>query len=893
MKITLISKDVGYIVIAIHLYEYLFLIFFQFSKWFFTATIAIILIAIVASFTNLILDIDQKNISEFNSAFTINSSYYIDETNASDLDDILNNVQFIDSNLSDIPYALAQQSYWIKLSLHYPIAKATMSNPKQESFLQGSGNEELILMAEHSILDSFIVYELNALTAPKKLYHKLASPKEVSQNVYPYARLPLNQFGHSEYLIQVKNSGPPNIPLLLFTVPNFEQRVLLSQLVYGAFIGILIIIAIYNLVLFFAGRDKVYLLYIGYLLSAFAVLSSLTGYGYFLFSDKIMKLLNQYLIFTDFLLIIFLLLFTIYFLRYERLKHWAYKFSISFAVLITLLAFYSLSLDELMQTKLFFSLQPFFYIVALILIFNRLKRDFSWARFYFLSWVPLLIGAIIQPMVLLNQLEYSFLTSNAFLFAIMVEVTFMAFALAERIRCNEQEKLTMIAYHQSNQLPRQTNLEHKISQLLAENNQHFTVIVIKPEQFQRIDLYIDEPTRIQFFQQLNQKLSSLFRFNDAALHITEQREKLCFLENNSLAMVIDNTHNEQNITQTVNSIQHAAGEVFYIKALKLPLSAYIGLANFPEHGSSSASLISNASIAANNAELSENKWAYFAQHHSQKNHSSIQLAIDLQQAITNQGFELFHQPQIDLKTSKVCSSECLIRWHHPVLGAIPPDVFITVAEDFGLMPSLTLWVVETALVQQVLLTEHTGLNHMVSINISGKDLIHASFIDDISKIINRCDIKAEKIIFELTESISFAKSSVAIHTIEQLIDLGITISIDDFGTGYSSMSQINMLPFQELKIDREFVENVCGDNKRKVIAETTVKMAKGLGLEVVAEGINSRLDEQTLRSFGCDIGQGYYYAKPMSYDNYLAWLNNLSNGQIPASLEGEYIPAEK
>ena len=154
-------------------------------------------------------------------------------------------------------------------------------------------------------------------------------------------------------------------------------------------------------------------------------------------------------------------------------------------------------------------------------------------------------------------------------------------------------------------------------------------------------------------------------------------------------------------------------------------------------------------------------------------------------------------------------------------------------------------------------------------------------------------IKAEKIIFELTESISFVQNGNAIQTIEKLIELGITISIDDFGTGYSSMSQISHLPFQELKIDREFVENVCSDNKRKVIAETAVKMAKGLGLEVVAEGINSALDEETLRSFGCDIGQGYYYAKPMSYNNYLLWLKNLSNGQIPASLEGEFIPANK
>lgn len=853
-----------------------------------------LLVGIVISFSLVIHDIDKKNITISNSNITTTSSYYIDKTNAITLDKILKDTNFTHSDLNKIPYQLSKQSYWIKLSLHYPMG--TLANPAYENLqseIKHINDEQVILMADHSRLDSFIIYELNALTPPIEIYNKQLVLGDVNQQIAPYARLPLNKFGHSEYLIQLKNSGPPNIPLLLFKAQDFEQRQMLSQLVYGAFIGILIIMAIYNLVLFFAGNDKVYLLYIGYLISAFVVLSSLTGYGYYLFSDAIMQLFNRYLIFADFLLVIFLLLFTLYYLRYERLKHWAYKASNIVAAILFISALYSLLLDEVTQTKLFFSLQPLLYIVALFLIFNRLKHDFSWARFYFLSWIPLLTGAVIQPMVLLNKLEYSFLTGNAFLFAIMIEVTFMAFALADRIRRNEQEKLTMIAYHQSNHLPRQTNLDHKISQILETEHQDITIVVIKPEQFQRIELYINEQTRIQFFQDLNQKLSSLFRFNDAVLNITDQSEKLCYLENCSLAMVIDNARNEQDITLVINSIQHAANEAFYIKELKLPLSAYIGLATFPEHGSSSASLISNASIAANNAESQQNKWAYFTQPNNQHNHSSIQLAIDLQQAITAQGFKLFHQPQIDLKTSKVCSSECLIRWQHPVLGSVSPETFITIAEDFGLMPSLTLWIIETALCQQAALTENTGLNHMVSINISGKDLIQANFIDDVSKIIERCNIRAEKIIFELTESISFAQNNIAIKTIEQLIELGITISIDDFGTGYSSISQINKLPFQELKIDREFVENVCSDDKRKVIAEASVKMAKGLGLEVVAEGINSSLDAATLRSFGCDIGQGYYYAKPMSYEDYLEWLNNLSNGQIPESLEGEYIPANK
>lgn len=868
--------------------------FFHASKWLFTTLVSTVLLLIVIYFANMINNIDAKNITEDNSAFSIESSYYIDSSFKSNANSTLMNAEFVNAALDKIPYALAEQSYWIKLTLRYP-TRNTPNNSINDSstLLAKTPIDSIVLMAEHSMLEVFDVYEISKKNTSEKLFSKSPQPLSTINNVYPNTVLPLSPFGQSEFLIHVKNSGPPNIPLLLFKSKDFEQRLMLSQIVYGAFIGILLIMAIYNLVLFFAGTDKVYLLYISYLLSAFFVLSSLTGYGYFLFSEEVMLVINNLLIFFDFLLVISLLLFTLYFLRYDRLNHWAYKASLLIAVIMGVLALYSTSLNEISQAKLFFSIQPLFYVLALYLIINRIKRDFSWARFYFLSWLPLLTGAVIQPMVLLNKLEYSFITRNAFLLAVMIEVTFMAFALAERIRRTEKEKIEMIAYHQSNHLPRKTNLDHTFKQSLESNATDLTVIVIKPEQFSRIELYIDEQTRIEFFQNLNKKLSSLFRFNDAVLTITEQKEKLCFLESNSLALVINNQLNQQDIAIIVQSIQETVGKVFYQKDLKLPLSAYVGIANYPEHGNSSDTLVENASQAAKSAELTQGKWQVYTAETHKNSPSSMQLAIDLQQTILQQGFELFHQPQIDLKTNKVCSSECLVRWPHPTLGYVSPVVFIPVAEDFGLMPALTLWIIKTALKQQASLFEQTGLNHMVSINISGKDLVQPNFLTDVSEIIANADIKAEKIIFELTESISFSEESIAVKTIEQLIELGITISIDDFGTGYSSMSQISHLPFQELKIDREFIENVCSDKKRRIIAETTVKMAKGLNLEVVAEGINSELDEKTLREFGCDIGQGYYYAKPMSFADYLNWLNNLTNGQIPASLEGEYIPANK
>ena len=184
---------------------------------------------------------------------------------------------------------------------------------------------------------------------------------------------------------------------------------------------------------------------------------------------------------------------------------------------------------------------------------------------------------------------------------------------------------------------------------------------------------------------------------------------------------------------------------------------------------------------------------------------------------------------------------------------------------------------------------------MISINISGKDITAKHFFNNILNIIEQSKISADKIILELTDSVPFNHNQHALDVVTKLSELGITISIDDFGTGYSSMSQVNKIPFNELKVDQAFVENICDDNKRKIIAKATVNMAKGLGLEVVAEGINSQEDEDTLRSFGCDIGQGYYYAKPMPIEEYLDWLALQHNGrtQKRVDLDGEFIPAGK
>jgi len=809
-----------------------------------------------------------------NTDYTTQYSYILDKTNQLTYNDIKSRFDnFIPSSANKIPFELSAQSYWVNVKI---------SNLTNKSL-------GLVLYADNVLLDVFSIFYNNTEIKKNDVNYQI----DKYQKVYPHKKILIEKNQTDVITLNIQTNGPPNVPLMVLTEKDFKQRILYTQMIYGAFIGIILLMTVYNLIIFFAIKDKVYLLYIGYLISSFFVLSSLTGFGYFIFPEVLQSLINQHLLFIDYYLAIFLLTFTLYFLRYDKQNNKSYKIGFLLTIGLVLCSFYSLSLDMINQTKLFFTIQPAIFIFTLFLLFRRIKYDFTWAKFYLLSWIPLLIGVTIQPLAELNYLEHSYLTRHSFLLAVIAEITLMAFALAERMRQNEKGRLTDITYHNESGLPRKSNIESYINKLRKTENPDFSIIFIQPEHIDKISMYVDDETHTKLFQHLFRKLSSLFEFNDAIYRLTDEKDKICLINNNSLLIIINNKRSKQAIDTLMASIQQIVRENYKIKDIYLPLSANIGIAKYPDHGTHSHQLIHHANMAAIKSETLHHKWCYFEADLSDKKHYFLKLAQELKASLETAQLAIYHQPQLDLRTLRVCSSECLLRWHHPKEGDIPPAIFLPIAEDMGLIHQLTLWVVKQSLEQQWVISQEHEYNHMVSINISGKEILSEHFFVNMLEIIDESTIPADKIIFELSESTSFANNESALILFNKLTELGITISIDDFGTGYSTISQISNMPIQELKIDREFVENVNSDSKRKIITETTVKMAKGLGFEVVAEGINSQEDEDTLRKYGCDIGQGYFYSKPLPLDDYLKWLENLDNGRKKQPLSGEFIPADK
>jgi len=244
----------------------------------------------------------------------------------------------------------------------------------------------------------------------------------------------------------------------------------------------------------------------------------------------------------------------------------------------------------------------------------------------------------------------------------------------------------------------------------------------------------------------------------------------------------------------------------------------------------------------------------------------LKLISDLHSAIRNGGLHMNYQPKLDSRTGQLLQVEALVRWIHPDLGFISPEEFILLAEQSGQIHDLT-----DHILQQVAdgarAWFRTGLDAGVAINLSAMDLTSPGLADRVASIFADWHHSMDRITLEVTESALMDDPIEAMATLNRLRELGVTLSVDDFGTGYSSLSQLRKLPVQELKIDKSFVLKLNTEPQDQLIVKSTIDMAHGLGLKVVAEGIENLEAWKLLQSWGCNLGQGFYLSRPVSADN--------------------------
>ncbi len=251
---------------------------------------------------------------------------------------------------------------------------------------------------------------------------------------------------------------------------------------------------------------------------------------------------------------------------------------------------------------------------------------------------------------------------------------------------------------------------------------------------------------------------------------------------------------------------------------------------------------------------------------------TIKIDNDFRKALKNGKVELHYQPIINFQTHRIAGFEALMRWTHPELGFVSPAQFIPVIEDSGFIVEASKWALKKSLEDLQHIENHTGHNdYFMSVNFSSHDFASGDFVDSVCEALSATDIKPQNLHLEITERLLMGQSNQAKDTLDMCHKAGMGISIDDFGTGYSSLSYLHHFPIDTLKIDQSFIREMLSDQNVMALVQSMISLSQSLGLKTIAEGVETLKEAQKLKSLGCDMAQGYYFAKPMPKDDMITF----------------------
>jgi diguanylate cyclase (GGDEF)-like protein len=337
---------------------------------------------------------------------------------------------------------------------------------------------------------------------------------------------------------------------------------------------------------------------------------------------------------------------------------------------------------------------------------------------------------------------------------------------------------------------------------------------------------------------------------------------------------------ESQALELVRHAQSALERPVAVGDCSVDAHAAAGVAWYPAHGGDAGTLLRHADAALYAAKRSNLPCASYDPSYDTSREAHLSLLGELQGAVERDELRIFYQPKVDLTSGRTTAVEALVRWQHPARGFVPPGDFIPFAEQTGYIRLLTRWVLQAA-VTQCRDWHRRGIRLKVAVNLSARELIDPELPAMVARKLSRIGLDAQWLCLEVTESGVMDDPAVALATLKQLDELGVSLSLDDYGTGYSSLAYLKKLPVDQLKIDRSFVMHMATDPDDLVIVRSTIDLAHNLGLTVVAEGAEDAATVDALRSLGCDKVQGWYFAKAMPVEQLEAWLRDSPHGLGP------------
>lgn len=431
----------------------------------------------------------------------------------------------------------------------------------------------------------------------------------------------------------------------------------------------------------------------------------------------------------------------------------------------------------------------------------------------------------------------------------------MASVLATRMAQHEARLMCRSQFDAVTGLPNPQLLRDRIQQSLrtaSRERQHLAIIVIDLDRINDVESTLGQRCRDEFLQEAARRLRTCLRDSDVCGH----------LSSGQIAAALPNT-SADGATACAAKINETLDSVVVVGGVAMQSLSRAGIAIYPAHGASQDVLFDRAHAAVTRAKSAHAGIAVYAPAGQSSPLQRLTLNTDLRNAIEAGSLELFFQPILCLKTMRIAAVEALLRWSHPQLGSISPDIFVGIAERSGLMRSLTEWVLQEAISTAARWRE-AGIHVNVAVNLSSINLNEADLPARIGRWLSAYELAPQYLSVELTETAAISDIAHAIEVLGRLAEMGVRIAIDDFGTGMSSLSYLKRLPMQDIKIDRCFVTEMMCDESNAILVRSITDLAHQLGRRVIAEGIEDKETLHALREIGCDAAQGNYVGRPVS-----------------------------
>ena len=437
--------------------------------------------------------------------------------------------------------------------------------------------------------------------------------------------------------------------------------------------------------------------------------------------------------------------------------------------------------------------------------------------------------------------------------------------ISERIRV--QERLQFMATHDAlTDLPNRTLLRDRLLHAINKSERDDKKVAV---------LFLD----MDKFKHVNDSLGHIV--GDQLLRVVAERIGLCIRKGDTIArlggdeftIVMEDIEDIDDINRIAQKVIEKLAESIFVESYELTPSTSIGITIFPDDGDSIDELLKNADIAMYRAKArGGNCYQYFTEDMTAHAVEYLEIQNKLSQALSNNEFEVYYQPRINVATEKVCGMEALLRWHSKTMGLMMPDKFIPVLEESRQIVDVGIWVLKQACEFNQLLIDQGIPAISVSVNLSARQFRDQMTLDAIRELQNQYGTLANFLEVEITETLLVENIEMAADIMHQLHHMGVSISVDDFGTGYSSMTYLKRFPIDALKIDRSFVSDTPYDQDDVSIVQAIIALARSLNIRSVAEGVETGEQNRLLKGLGCDEAQGYLFSKPVPADEFMEWL---------------------